>query len=263
MSFVGKTPAGTFKDIIYVNNNNSGVTTTLKEVKSGNGNLTCLSVSDRSVKLLPSTDNSVALDVQNSGGSSKLLVDTDNNEVKALGTHILTQYTYFGISALESGAYAADTHYPMPFVGNAMGFATLQDDLTFGTDPEPADTFTTADGASTDASLLVPNMWFLPDNIKIDGITSIEGADSAIGDTTRLHLFSYTFTSGATACLTAGTLLAHSNDQVNAGSEQAYLNTWTVDSAAVESSKVILAFFECDSANSNYSVNITVKYHLT
>ena len=49
----------------------------------------------------------------------------------------------------------------------------------------------------------------------------------------------------------------------NGGSEQPYLSTWTVDSAAVTSGKVILAFFKSDSINSDYSVQIKVKYHLT
>ena len=49
----------------------------------------------------------------------------------------------------------------------------------------------------------------------------------------------------------------------NAGSEQPYLSTWKVDSASVASGKVILAFFRSDSVNSDYSVSITVKYHLT
>ena len=77
-----------------------------------------------------------------------------------------------------------------------------------------------------------------------------------------MHLKSFTFTSGATSCLTAGALLAHNSDVTNAGSEQAYKSTWTVDSASVDANKVILAFFESDSVNSDYSINITVKYHL-
>ena len=103
----------------------------------------------------------------------------------------------------------------------------------------------------------------MPDNISIDGITSIEGADTATGDTTRFHLMAYTFTSGATACLTEGVLVGHSNDQTNAGSEQPYLNTWTVDSASVASGKVLVATIESDSINSDYSARIKVKYHLT
>jgi hypothetical protein len=57
--------------------------------------------------------------------------------------------------------------------------------------------------------------------------------------------------------------LAHNSDVSNAGSEQAYLSTWTVDSASVASGKVILAFFRMDSSADNPSVSITVKYHLT
>ena len=144
-----------------------------------------------------------------------------------------------------------------------MGSSSLQDNITFGTGTEPATTFTTADGSTTDASLLVPVMWYVPDAITIDSVYSLEGADDATGDTTRMHLFSYTFTSGSTSALTSGTLLAHNSDVTNAGSEQAYLSTWTVDSSTVTAGKVILAFFESDSINSDYSVNITVKYHLT
>ena len=104
---------------------------------------------------------------------------------------------------------------------------------------------------------------YIPDNISIDSVYSIEGATTATGDTTRMHLFSYDFTSGSTSALTNGTLLAHNDDVTNAGSEQAYLSTWTVDSASVASGKVILAFFRYDTSNSDYSINITIKYHLT
>ena len=106
-------------------------------------------------------------------------------------------------------------------------------------------------------------MWYIPDNIAIDSVYSIEGATTATGDTTRMHLLSYDFTSGSTSALTNGTLLAHNDDVTNAGSEQAYLSTWTIDSSSVASGKVVLAFFRQDSTNSDYSVNITIKYHLT
>ena len=263
MSFTGKSPADTYKDITYLDNSNSGVDSTVRSIKTGNGADTSLSVSDRALKIKSATNNTTALDVQNSSGTSKLLVDTTNNIVKALGTHVNTQYAYFGIGSTEASSFATNTHQPVPFVTNAIGASILQDNIAFGTDTEPATSFTTADGANTDASLLVPVMWYVPDAISIDGITSLEGATAATGDTTRMHLYSYTFTSGSTSALTSGTLLAHNSDVTNAGSEQAYLSTWTVDSASVSAGKVILAFFRCDSTNSDYSLNITVKYHLT
>jgi hypothetical protein len=140
--------------------------------------------------------------------------------------------------------------------------SSTQSDVDFGTGTDPSDTFTTADTDTQYASQIVPMLWRVPDNITIDSITHIEGADNATGDTTRMHLKSFTFTSGATACLTAGALLAHNSDVTNAGNEQPYLSTWTVDSANVDAGKVILCFFRSDSVNSDFSINVTVKYHL-
>ena len=170
-------------------------------------------------------------------------------------------YAYFGIGNGISVNWAANTHIALPFMGYPQS-STLADNPSLGTSTDPATSFTTADGTATDASLFVACMWYVPDNIIIDGVYSIEGADAATGDTTRMHLMSYTFTSGSTSCLTNGSVLASNSDVVNAGSEQAYLSTWTINSNTVDAGKVILATFRNDSVNSDYSVNIAVKYHL-
>ncbi len=262
MALTGKTPSETYLDLLYVDNDNNGVSSTLKQVNSGGGSLSSAKLSDRSLEINSTTNNTTAFNVKNSSGSSRLLVDTTNDEVKALGAHVNTQYAYFGISSGVAANYVVDTHHPLPFVGNNNS-VTLQDNITFGTGTDPATTFTTADGSTTDASLLVPLMWFVPDGISIDAVYSLEGLELNGTKTTRMHLFSYTFTSGSTSALTSGTLLAHNSDVTNAGSEQAYLSTWTVDSASVAANKVILAFFRIDSSTDNPSVSITVKYHLT
>tara|TARA_R110001583_G_scaffold40747_7_gene130012 strand:+ start:11818 stop:12405 length:588 start_codon:yes stop_codon:yes gene_type:complete len=178
----------------------------------------------------------------------------------ATATTNITSYAYFGITDEETNSYSANTHYPIPFMTMDTGVA---EDISFGTGTDPATSFTTADGNATDASNLVPMIWYVPDNIEIDAIYSIEGSDHATGDTTRMHLMSYDFTSGSTSALTNGTLLGHNSDVTNAGSEQAYLSTWTIDSSSVVSGKVILAFFEQDSTNGDFSVSVTVKYHLS
>ena len=263
MALTGKTPSATYKDLLTLENSNNGVDSTLRNIRTGNGSNSSTTISDRSLTVKSATNNTTAFDVQNASGTSRLLVDTTNDQVKALGNHINTQYAHFGVSSADSASFLANTHHPLPFTTLAMGSSSLQDNITFGTGTDPATTFTTADGSTTDASLLVPVMWYVPDAITIDSVYSLEGADDATGDTTRMHLFSYTFTSGSTSALTSGTLLAHNSDVTNAGSEQAYLSTWTVDSSTVTAGKVILAFFESDSINSDYSVNITVKYHLT
>ena len=263
MSLTGKSPSETYKDIFTVNNNNGGVDSTTRTILTGDGSSTSLSVSDRTLKVKSSTNNTSAFDVQNASGSSLFAVDSTNSAVKAVGNHLNTQYAYFGIGAGDSSNFAADTHYPLPFNSMSIGSATLQDNITFGTSGDPATTFTTADATATDASLLVPILWYVPDDISIDAVYSIEGLEASSTLTTRCHLYSYTFTSGSTSALTSGTLLAHNSDVTNAGSEQAYLSTWTVDSASVSAEKAILAFFRMDSSADNPAVSITVKYHLT
>ena len=262
MSLTSKSPADTYKDLLKIGNSNNGVDNTARDIETGNGASTSLKVSNRSCLVTSSTDNTSAFSVRSSTGTYMINADTTNSQVKVLDKHVNTQYATFGVSSGNSANYAADTHYPIPF-NSMMQSITLQEDITFGTSGEPATTFTTADGAGTDASLLVPMMWYLPDSISIDGVYSLEGLEAGSTLTTRCHLYSYTFTSGSTSALTSGTLLAHNSDVTNAGSEQAYLSTWTVDSASVTAGKVILAFFRIDSSADNPSVSITVKYHLT
>ena len=264
MSFTDKKISEVYKDILHTDNSNTGISSSIKQVTCGDGDLTALSLSTQNVKAQPDTDSTTNTAIYDADGNALVTVDSNNDLViLGIGQHTAnTQYANFGIGASDSLVYLADTHYPMPFSGVSIGSFAIQDNITFGTGTDPATTFTTADGAATDASLLVPVMWFVPDNITIDGVTSFEGATAATGDTTRMHLFSYTFASGSTSALTSGTLLAYNSDVTNAGSEQAYKSTWTVDSASVDANKVILAFFRSDSVNSDYSVSITVKYHL-
>ena len=261
MSYTGKSPSETYKDLLYVDNNNGGVDSTKRAVKTGNGESTSMILSDRGLTLQSSTDNTGLLEVKNAAGASKLTVDSTNNQVKALGTHVNTMYAHFAVESAESTNYAANTHYAIPFNGNTNPNTVQPPDIGTGTDPDT--TFTTAEANSQRASNLQTCLWYVPDNISIDAVYSLEGADTATGDTTRMHLMSYTFTSGSTSALTGGTLLAHNDDVTNAGSEQVYLSTWTVDSAAVTSGKVIVATFRQDGTNSDYSASITIKYHLT
>ena len=263
MSLTGKTLSASYKDILQVDNSNNGVTTSVKTVKDGEGTSSCLAISDDLLRIVPQNDDGGStLEVRTNSGTQVLAVDTTNQLVTASGNYVNTQYAYFGTDYVDSSAFADDTHQAIPFSASG-NMANPLYPPAFGTSTDPATTFTTADANGTRASDIVAVMWFVPDAISIDSVTSFEGADTATGDTTRMHLFSYTFTSGSTSALTSGTLLAHNSDTTNAGSEQAYKSTWTVDSASVAANKVILAFFKSDSINSDYSINITVKYHLT
>jgi len=173
----------------------------------------------------------------------------------------ITLYADFSIGYAESTSFTAGYHEALTF--QSANYGTNNFNPHFGNDPDPETSFTTSTSTGKKAAGLVPCLWYVPNNITIDAVYSLEGADAATGDTTRMHLMSYTFTSGSTSALTSGTLLAHNSDVTNDGNEQAYLSTWTVDSASVAAGKVIVATFECDTANSDYSLNVKVKYHLS
>ena len=175
-------------------------------------------------------------------------------------------YVDFFIDSKSSHAFAAGYHEMLRFNHSAE---TSSSGYTpnLGNGSDPATSFTTADANENKASILVYCLWYIPDDIYVDEVYSLEGADepsSEGGDTTRMHLMSFDFNSGVSACLTNGTLVAHNSDVTNSGNEQPYLSTaWPLDSPSVSSGKVIVATFESDTINSDYSVNVKVKYHLT
>ena len=262
-TFTGKTFASFYKNIFGINqSSNTGVDSTTRVVHDGAGQSTSISLSDDVLSVQPVNDDSVGtLLCKTSGGSNILAVDTINSKILVGASQISanTNYAIFGANYSTIRNLAANTHYPIAFVSTGASVLT---DIDFGTGTDPDDSFTTADTDTQYASQIVTMIWRLPDNITISSVTHLEGADDATGDTTRMHLKSFDFTSGSTSCLTNGALLAHNSDVTNAGNEQAYLSSWTVDSADVDAGKAILCFFRSDSVNSDYSISVTIKYHI-
>lgn len=261
----GKTIATSYKSILRVDNDTNGVGTSSLPVTDGEGTLTCLEICDDFLRIQPADDNTIGtLTVRNSSADIILSVDTSNNVVKVnSGQEIAnTQYAYFSANVSHTSANTAGIHYPLLF-GNGPAAVGVADEFAgFGNSTDPATSLTTAEATDQRGSGLVPFLWYIPDNISVDAVYSLEGADTATGDTTRFHLMSYTFTSGSTSCLADGTLIAHNSDTTNAGSEQVYKSTFTVDSASVSGGKVLVATFEADGNNSDYSYQVIVKYHL-
>ena len=258
-----KTLSSAYGDLLQMDNSNNGIGTSLVAIKDGAGTESCLQISDDQVFINPvNDDTNRAVRIRSNSGTDLLVADSTNLNVKVLGNHVNTQYAKFCITSIDSAAFAAGYHQAVPLSG--CGIADLTYPPHFSNSADPATSFTTAHGNGTKASDLVPCMWYLPDAISIDGVSSIEGADTATGDTTRMHLIQYEVTRGAPHCLTSGTIVAHSSGVTNAGDEQPYSINWTVDSAAVASGQVLIATFEsAGSINSDYSLQITVKYHLT
>ena len=265
MSLKDKTVAEAYKSLLRVDDNTNGIDGAIESVTDGEGTKAALFLSDDHVQVRPNNDDTTStFAVRAAGGTSLLRVDSTNSVVTAGvgGFNVLTQYAYFSEHFIMTSGNTAGYHYPLTF-GAATNAGTLDQINIFGNGTDPATSVTTADtSGDTRASNLLNHLMYVPDNIEVDSVTSLEGADASSGDTTRFHLMSYTFNSGSTSCLTSGTLIAHSSDQTNAGSEQIYKNTWTVDSASVAAGKVLVCTFEADGNNSDYSYQVIVKYHL-
>jgi len=260
-SLEGK-PLGTeYKRLVTIDqSSNTGIDGTLRKLQTGDGVDTPLSLSSDSVFIQGGSNSTSAIRVLDETGTRILVVDTTDKIVKggANRVNFHTHYKNMSMTNTTMQAQLAGNHYPISLDGNYPSLTPI----TFGAGTDPATAFTTADSTAFRASDLAPFLWYIHDDITLDEIIHIEGADNATGDTTRMHLFRYDLTSGATNSLTNGTLLAHSADTTNAGSEQIYKQSWTIDSGNVTSGKVIIAFFEPVSINSDYSINLSIKYHI-
>ena len=199
MTLVGKSIASAYKSLLRINDDTNGVDTSLEVVTDGEGTASALQLSDDQTLIVPNNDDTTtAFQVQSKAGAALLSVDTTNNAVKAgVGQfNALTQYAHFGTTQVETTNYATNTHYALPF-GNGLYANNSAANLpNFGTGTDPATSFTTANNNSDRACVLTPCLWYVMDNISIDAVVSLEGADAASGDTTRMHLYSYTFNSG-------------------------------------------------------------------
>tara|TARA_R100000808_G_scaffold1848_1_gene7923 strand:- start:357 stop:1133 length:777 start_codon:yes stop_codon:yes gene_type:complete len=257
MSLTGRSVSAFYKDLLEIDNSNSGVDSTLRAIKSGDGTSASLQISKSDVKVLPSRDSTTTLDVQDADGNTKLLVDTTNDYVKALGHHANTQYVYFGAlnDTVFSGALA-NTHYMIPF--QRAGMTAL---APIGTSTNP-DTSTTISSTADD---VVACMWYIMDNITIDRVVWWHGGDAAGSDTTRAHLMQYDVVndnSSTSGDLSSGVVLADGSDITNAGYEQAYYQQLTIQSANVDAGKAVFFVFRSDSVNSDFTINATIKFHL-
>ena len=265
MSLTNRTKASSYKDILQMNNSNSGLDASPRSVVDGEGTTSSILLSDDHLIVIPQDDDStLTFKVGDKDANALLVVDSSNDVVKAgIAQHIVnTQYAYFGANYTTIDSFATNTHYPLAFSA-ASGGLTATKDVDFGTGANPDTTFTTANTDTQYASQLVPMMWRVPDNITIDEIKHFEGADASSGDTTRMHLNSFTLNSGVSACLTSGAVVANTTaDNTNAGNELPYLKDWTIVTGDVDAGKVLLCLFRSDSVNSDYSVSVTIKYHL-
>ena len=260
MSFVGKLVAASYKDILQIDNSNNGVTSSLKQLKTGSGDNASLQLSDRSFLVKSSTDNTSAFEVQDSGGSSKLLVDTTNGYIKANGVHVNTIYKEFGVFD-----YSPTQGNHQPMICNNMMFSDSGVDFATstlgGTGTDPATSYDISAHASH-STVFTCCYWYVMDDIYIDQIRVMARCDSS--ENLNFHVYSYDLdTSTNYGDLSNGTLVAHIGSVMAATNTTIKTDTLAIDSAAVSSGKVILAFVENEDGTGDITAQLNIKAHIT
>ena len=261
MSLTGKTKASTYKDILQMNNSNSGVDATTRNVVDGEGTPSAIHISDDQLGVTPNTDDTTAtLRVNDKDSNALLVVDSSNDLVKAgIGQHIVnTNIKEFAMDNQEANPVASDTWYALTSTFNHND----SNELAMGTGSTPATTLTIA----STAYITVKHYWYVPFNITIDSCNVWFGADAASGDVVKFSVMSYTvdtsnsstggdLSSGVENCASPSTI-------TGAGREQAYYQALTVSTADVDAGKVIMACVAQDGTNADLSVNMQLVYHL-
>ena len=261
MSLTNKTISSTYKDIISIDNSNAGFDTNIDQVRSGNGNGSALYLSTNNFKVQPTADSTTNSVIYDKDGNILFQVDSTNDAVKVLGNHVNTQYAYFGVSSADTifTGMSANTHTAVPFNSNGLSGALV----TLGTGTNPDTSLT----VSTTADDLVNCIMYIDSNINVDAVYVWMGSDTATADTAcRFHLMSYTIDTGNSATsgdLSSGVVVADGSDINNAGYEQAYYQSMTIQNASVSSGSVLMFLARMDSVNSDISLNCKIKYHLT
>ena len=260
MSLTGKTKAGSYKDLLQMNNSNSGVDATTRAVVDGEGTASSLNISSSRTIVQGGSDTSTKFAVQDADSNNLLLVDSTNDLVKAgAGQHIVnTQVKNFCITAINSMPSSANTWTALSSIGSARFIGVLE--LGTGSTPDTSLTI------STDAHNVVQAMWYVPFNITIDSCNVWFGADDASGDAVKFSVMQYAVDSanGATSGdLSSGSELCNQSLAISgAGYEQAYYKALTVASADVDAGKVIMACVHQDGTNADITVNMQLVYHL-
>ena len=260
MSFTNKGLASWYKDLFHIDNGNSGVDTTVRTVKTGNGVSSSLGLSKNSTKIKPDRDGTNTFEVQDQSENTLFVIDTTNDLVKAgVGQHIAnTNIKEFGLDFTSYSPDTADKWHCLTSSSNH----TDNNELEMGTGSTPATTLTITDSAY----VTVKHYWYVPFNISIDSCNVWFGGHNATGDVVKFSVMSYSVDSanGATGGdLSSGVENCASPSTITGeGKEQAYYQDLTVSTADVDAGKVIMACVSQDGTNSDLSVNMQLIYHL-
>ena len=257
MALTDKTVASTYKDLLTLNNSNSGVASGGTTIQDGNGTNTALTLGTRNSKFQPASDHTSTFLVENAAGDDILKVDTSNKLVKVNQTQVAanTQYLRFFVHDLDVDN---GTHYGVPLDGKYGTNPHPNTEVTFGTSTDPS-----AASISNNGDDWVHYLHYVDTNITVDAVNVLVGATGATGDSLNFHLLN--LATGDTTTIdewSSTTVVADDSGTSNAGYEQFYRVVLNIQSANVDAGNYLALTVEGDGTNSDYSINALIRYHL-
>ena len=260
-TFQGNPFSNFYKRIFQVSqSSNTGVDATTRNVQTGDGVNTSVSISDDVLQVQPQNDDTTGtFVVKNNSGSSLLTVDSTNSVVKTGSSQLnsLTLIKEMGIYDLSPAS--AGYHYPLVAntTLNALSSTNITADNDWGNSTDPATTLDVSGLTAQENAIAV--YWYLQNNITLDEVRFLATADGSA--TLNFHLFAYTLdTSTNHGDLSSGTV--HANATVAATSSTIKTGTFTLDSANIDANKVVIGFVENATDTSDVSVSFQIKYHI-
>ena len=259
-TFTGKAFANFYKNILGMNQStNTGVDATTRLVHDGAGQSTAISLSDDVLQVQPQNDNTTgAFLVKNQGGDNILTVDTSDSLIKAGASQVNALTLFKEMGLYEFSPNTAGYHYPL--IANKVGMQgaeALTYDDDWGNAADPAATLDVS--GLTDPENAIAIYWYLENNITLDSVRYMARSDSLV--TLNFHLEAYTLdVSGDFGDLSGGT--THASATVDTTSTTIKTGTFTLDTADIDASKVVIGFVENVTSATDLSVSFNIKYHI-
>tara|TARA_R100000278_G_scaffold17008_2_gene17105 strand:- start:4079 stop:4873 length:795 start_codon:yes stop_codon:yes gene_type:complete len=264
MSFTGKTKASTYKDILQMNNSNSGVDATSRNVVDGEGTSSAIFLADDHFAIRPANlDSTATFVVKNKSGITLFSVDSTNSLVKAgaTATSVNTQFKEFGLWNFTptSGEHHPMTTAPMITSTSDADYTGEVNGAAWGGTGSNPSTSLTISSASLE---LVPSLFLLQQDIFIDEIQYIIASSAA--STVGIKLMSYDIVTGSSSTagdLTNGELIS-TLSAVTTGDAQVTNGTISPIKANNDSGKALVMFAEASDTD-KFTIQATIKYHIT
>ena len=269
MALSGKKLKNIYNDLLETDNNNSGLSTTTKTIKTGAGNSTALALSTNQLYTQPAADSTASFTSTDKDGNALLTVDSTNDLVKAgIGQHTInTQTKTFGTYDFSpsTGAHHALISQPIMYSNGGSTWSSAANGTNWGgTGTNPADALTLA-SAGMD---LVAVSWLLQADITIQEVQYLMSSNAA--STVNIHVMQYDMVTGAGSTagdLSNGVVLAQTGSAddslspVTTGDDRISNGTLTINTANVANGKAIIVFAEASDTD-DFTIQINMKYNL-